>query len=285
MVQVPIRKARYKSILVRFEYDGKLSGITTHNAPQSYDGTTYWPTGFEVSAVKSSGLAEDEQVNISMPVHDFVSETTKSLVDDLTNTKLRPRGVAVFIYLCLFAEDYPQNPTASRLLIWRGKLKGVKVAEQVLTCEGANINTAFARLSQTRQNSLNCQFPFADGFLCKAQKGFIRRRIDQCSGGWCSFKTSIADGWTPQRDYFRRGQVANGSVEYKGVIYAIRRGWISANDLNVIGVPGWSPGDEITIYTGCDRYFQSCHELHFNANGFGGEPYIPQQNPATDIWG
>ena len=77
--------------------------------------------------------------------------------------------------------------------------------------------------------------------------------------------------------YFTRGYIQWGDyyrmiVNHEGDEITIR-----------FNMPGFTTGESIDAYAGCDRQLLTCHDKFDNVSEFFGHPWIPLDNPATWI--
>ena len=89
----------------------------------------------------------------------------------------------------------------------------------------------------------------------------------------------LADGWegAVDRDRYKGGYIqwtdSFGNTQTRTIIKR------SGDRLIVGNTRGLADATSIKVFAGCRHTLQDCRDLHSNVVNFGGQPYIPLENP------
>jgi hypothetical protein len=116
------------------------------------------------------------------------------------------------------------------------------------------------------------------GPRCLADKGAAM--TTGAVAGIAGTTLSLDPGWmkpgvTPS-DYIGGVVEWNGDsgTEYRAILAA------SENTVTLMGPTRYlTAGNTVSIYLGCPHSFSACSELHDNVQNYGGQPFIPIENP------
>ncbi len=231
-------------------------GVTLLNFEQ-------WPV--KHSKISSDGTLDKSDLTITMALG--------SNMDDLFLAFPPSQVVNVTVFEGhvgdeLTAENFPA--------IWYGRIIGAgrKDNELELTCEP--VNTSLRRAGLRRNYQLGCPHALY-GPQCKANKASatIVRSAASTSGNTILVDTNLSN---PER--FLGGMVeweneTTGRKEFRTISGATIGG------ITVRGpVRGVVPGTTLSVSRGCNHQMSGC-ALHNNIHNFGGQPFIPLENPLS----
>jgi len=223
------------------------------------------PTPIRRDAYKTSGKAERDQMNITLP--------TESSIAQMILPYPPPYEVYVTIWAGHFEGGLP-------MVVWMGRVLSNAFSEAgdvVLTCESLLIS--LKRLGVRRRWQIGCP-------LVLYSKG-----VGQCNAEREDFTVEaevlavidgvpvFANGWNQpfQKDQFKTGMLRWESpygIEYR----SIRQ--VQDDRVVFIGqLRGIEPGQTVELILGCNRRMTDCEEVFDNIKNFGGQPWIPLTNP------
>lgn len=165
---------------------------------------------------------------------------------------------------------------AEAKLVWSGRVLGWKRTgtEIVYQCDDSSSSMKRAGLRVNWQ--LSCNWVLYDPDTCKANKAAAT--FNAAVTGVAAALVSISGSW--DADKFARGLAEwtceDGRIEYRGITR------LDGGTLHLTGrAIDLEPGMTIRISYGCNLLYNDplgC-PLHNNKANFGGDPFIPDENP------
>lgn len=263
-----------------YKFEG-VDGVTYRytNADTDFEdilGNLYLATPITHEGYSSTADIENTQIKITMDVED-------SFVKDYRG--FPPEGIVAFTLSNVYVED----PDKEILDIWVGNHTSTQWREDEgladLTCD--LISLGFKRSGLRRRYGLSCPFILYGG-MCQASASFGEATVSNIDG-----KTlEVTSGWMPVGWPTIKKQYANfnnGFISYQltvsGTLITRNRSIVEAqsdNSFLLSSTPiGLNTGDTVKIHHGCARTIAHCRDLHDNINRYGGQPYMPIDNPFT----
>lgn len=183
------------------------------------------------------------------------------------------------VRLVIFRGHADDSPTVGNFPVeWTGTISGVNYPENALqlTCEPTS--SAMQRPGLNRNYQLSCPFALY-GQDCRADKGAVTgtRVVTAVSGSVVSVSpitTAVGvDGYKGGTIEWTR---TDGLREIATIVSVDAPG----TSITVRGLlRGLTNGMTISIAPGCNRTMTHCEDLHSNILNFGGQPFIPLENP------
>jgi uncharacterized phage protein (TIGR02218 family) len=165
---------------------------------------------------------------------------------------------------------------SERVAVWFGRVLNVEKRgiQGSITCE--NVFTSLRRPGLRLRYSRPCQYALYDPDTCKADKELNRIDLSPSAvGGVIILHIDFAS----QPDGFYAGgyvewEYVTGSFERRGIRYHVGNSIYISHPIADLG-----PGDEISVYAGCDHSMGDCEDIHENLPNHGGHPFIPIVSP------
>ena len=240
--------------------DGDIMGFTDHDKDITFDSVSYLAaSGFTASAVQStSGMAVDNLDVDGMLSSDFIKD------EDLH------AGLYDFAEIEVFMVNY-SDLTQGKLPLRTGWMGEVVFGNGQFTAEVRGLSQ---RLSQKIGNSYSptCRALFGDA-KCGKLKNDYKHEAEISAVE--SRQRFTASSLTQETGYFNYGVVKFTSGENNGLSMEVKDFRHSIVTL-VLPMPyDIAEEDEIEIFAGCDKTFQTCCSKFENASNFRGEPHVP----------
>lgn len=233
------------------------------------DGVTYVPIPIERGRISSSAGLDKTQMTVTVPLNAEIAEVFRTY----------PPGFKVT--LKVFAghvNDHEQKFNA----VWVGRVLQCSretvsggAERAAMACEPASTTM---RQSGLRRNwQLSCPHVLYGG-QCGASEAAASsdHEVLDMGGNWIE----LAAAWegTNTRTKYRAGKVSwpgDFGTEQRMIMNVL-----DATTLQLAGpTSGLSIGDTVTVALGCNRLRGDCTNLHDNILNFGGQPWIPTENP------
>lgn len=248
--------------------DGTRYGFTDHDLPLAFDGQSYSPdSGLSAMALQqTTGLAVDNT--------EAIGAISSAAITDADVDAGRFDGAEVMSWLVNW-----ENP-AQRVMQFRGNIGEIRRAGGAFQAElrgltdslNRPVGRVFQRPCSAVLGDRKCKAPImADGFRAQAVIAEIENtRVFRFAG-----INGHAAGW------FERGKIkvlTGAGADLSASIKIDRQ----VGGLREIAV--WEPlradiqvGDEVEIFAGCDKRFETCRVKFSNAKNFRGFPDIPEE--------
>ena len=242
--------------------------FTNADGPITRDGITYepWPV-----------IHSDVVMTTGRDRRDITIDLAKGTeLDALFNAYPPSQPVRVVI----FRGHVTDSPTASNYPVeWSGTINGVNYPENglQLTCEPTS--GALQRPGLNRNYQLACPYALYSS-QCGADRAslLITRTVSAVSGNRISLGGSIT---TPRGVAgFRGGTVEwtrAGGLREIATISNVPAGGLSIEVRGLLR--GLTASMTVSIVPGCNRTMDHCSAIHSNIQNFGGQPFIPLENP------
>ena len=224
-----------------------------------------WPVKHEDVAINMTGDRNDLQITIA----------AGSTLDQIY-TDYPPSGILNVVVRRTHA-DY-SAALADCPVIWQGRVAGIEftpTSEVEFTCQPTHAGTR--RPGLRRNYQITCPL-LLYGVDCRASKAAATRTATVAAVGVNTITLNATVGTADQ--------LTGGTIQWtdggQSRVHQIRA--VSANSL-VITIPqrvrGIVAGNTVTLVYGCNHTMRHCRDLHDNILNFGGQPFIPLENPAT----
>lgn len=235
----------------------------------TFNGKTYNPLTIERGRISSSASLDKTQMKVIVPLSSEIAELFRTY----------PPGFRVSLKVYAgHVNDYDQQFNA----VWVGRVLQCSrefvsggTEQGVLSCEPASTTM---RQSGLRRNwQLSCPHVLY-GALCGASEAAatVSHTVVDMGSNWIE----LAAGWegVNARTKFRAGKVS-----WDGDFGREQRMILNVPDAVTIQLAGptsaLSIGDTVDVALGCNRLRGDCTTLHNNILNFGGQPWIPTENP------
>ena len=237
----------------------------------------YQPVPISYGAIEASGSLDKKTLEVRTAITNEVAELFRVSPPSYPVTLVIRRG-------------HLNDPTNEFLVEWSGRVLSCsrEGSEAIFACEP--ISTAMRRTGLRRHWQYSCPHVLY-GPQCNANKAAATTNVVLVTVG--AAEIILNDGWeTPTRAAKAHG----GIVEWTGPNGTIRRTIIAVEEdlvtLRLNGpTTGLQSGDTVAVSLGCNHRFElnpnvpgqfidtDCITIHDNILNFGGQPWIPSDNP------
>lgn len=247
--------------------------FTNSEQPITYGDFTYAPLAISHDNIKSEGRPTGNELKITVPRSSSIAGHFRGVI---------PRRV---IFIRIYQGDIPHSTDHSTLsdnasfdAIYFGRVTEAspRNSETVMTCNTAGMG--MKRPGLTRNYQRQCAFVLY-GERCQASRAAATQAatVATISGE----TVTLTSGWEGSRS---QADFIGGIFEWTGTHGTEYRAILNC-DGDTVTLDGYAPdleaGDSVNMILGCNRTMGACTALHNNILNFGGEPYIPLENPVN----
>lgn len=237
------------------------------DVPITRAGITYQPWPIRHSDLHSAGDLDNADVTIDMALrNDFMSEFSAfppSQVINVTIFQGHGEDLATL-------SNYPA--------IWLGRLGAFEVESSEVKVNCIPVSTSIQRPGLRRNYQLGCPHVLY-GPQCRAEKRSITRTVSWHGGDQVLFSSPVT---------VRIGKYRGGTMEWNDPSTG-RREIRTITNTSSDGLRfyirgtmrGLTNGATVTLTFGCGRTMSDCINVHENILNFGGQPWIPLENPLS----
>lgn len=225
------------------------------------DLSDFLATPIKREVYRTSGKAERDQLQITLPAD-----------SDLGNLIL-PYPVPQPVEVTIWQGHFDTTPD---MVIWVGRvLSNAYVKKEVqLSCESTLIS--LKRLGLRRRWQFGCPYPlYGQGCFADRDAFTTEATIVSITDGVPTF----AAGWEGP---FVRGKFVGGMIQWQspyGREFRMIRDVTTTRVLFNGVIRGMEPGDTVKLILGCNHKMNDCLDTFDNIANFGGDPWIPYENP------
>lgn len=256
--------------LMLFKYGPNATdvyGYTTDEQPYTYNDVIYAPIPITVpNLVSVTTGGRDSDLRIEVPddaeVVQLFRYSTPPAPVSLTMMLVHRTDVDSEVRIVRSAvvaavRPKPEERRAEMLIKWLGDLEG--------------------SVGAVRHYQYACPHVLY-GAECKAPKAAatVNTTVSSVSGR----VVTPPPGWTSPAMY---AKYANGSISWtgpRGVEYRAIASVSGGGSISLVERPrDLVPGTAIAVSFGCNRLMSDCRSVHNNIQNFGGQAYIPEDNP------
>ena len=259
--------------LYYFEYgDGPSDFEAYCNTTEvvSFDGVDYQPLAITFDkSITAPGTLDKSQMAVKVPMDCAIAILFAAF----------PPARAVI--LTIRQGDYA-DPDADFPVMWVGRVmqssrgSDGSPSQAILSCEPSS--TSLRRVGLRRAYQLTCPHVLYQG-RCGASRAAatVSVLVDSVSGNTVTLPAAWFGSFDPEK-------FISGTLRYDG-LYGTETLTIvgkSDDDLTLrLSRPlnGLAPSDSVEVTLGCNRTMGDCADLHGAINDYGGQPWIPTQNP------
>lgn len=234
----------------------------------------YQPVPIQYGSVEASGTLDKKTLEVRTSIDNEVAELFR----------VSPPTYPVVLFI---RRGHLNDPDNEFLVEWSGRVLSCsrEGSEAIFSCEP--ISTAMRRTGLRRHWQYSCPHVLY-GPQCNANKAAATTTNVLVAVAAASI--TLNDGWeTPERATKAHG----GLVQWEGPNGTIVRTIIAVNDdlttLRLNGpTTGLQSGMSVDVSLGCNHRFEldgdefidtDCITIHDNLQNFGGQPWIPEDNP------
>lgn len=239
---------------------------TDSDIPITHNGITYQPETIGRAGIESSGDLDRKALEIDISQK---ASVVKMYADFPPSVKV---GLTIYQgHVTDAAEEY--------VVVWTGVIKNVNRERPYAKIIGEPLDSLMARPGLRRYYMYGCPHVLYDNRTCRANKLTLRLLLVPTFIG-ANF-VRFAPGWSGSvaREKYVGGYIewtdAQGNTQIRS---AIDFG-ASEDEIIVGNTRQLAGGTQIAFYAGCNRQPSDCQSLHNNYVNYGGQPFIPLENP------
>lgn len=248
-----------------------IYGYTDAEADITLDGIVYKAVPFDRDNIKASGSLDNSDLTMRSPADSELAALFRVYPPD--------REVAVIV-----REGHADDPDHEFIVIWTGRITSVAFDnnEAVYTCQP--VSTALRRAGLRRNWQYSCPHALY-GPQCQADQeaATSTSTVVSVTGN----TITLPGDWATSG---RKPKYIGGMVTWTGALGQTERRMILrvlTDTLVVAGlVRNLVPAQEVKVVLGCNHragLTDDCIVLHNNIANYGGDPWIPLQNPIGQL--
>lgn len=241
---------------------------TDTDQPVTFDGKVYLPVAIGREKIESAGNSLDNatlKIDIS---------PNASIV-----TLFRGRLPSQQIRMTIF-QGHPNDPDLDFKVVWVGRIISLTRKARYSQIAAEPVSTAMKRTGLRRNYQYGCPWALY-GNECKANRDAARVNplAVEVGKNYINFDA----GWFNDLDvtkfvggYIQWTDNDTGILETRTILS------LGAAQEQIIlngDIFGLEVGDQVNAYLGCNHQITDCENIHSNIVNFGGQPWIPQDNP------
>lgn len=254
--------------LFRFQYGPGADDVhlyTNAERPVQIGGDIYSPIPITRGKINRSGGLDRTSLKVELPAS-----------SDLA-TLFKGQPPTQVVNLIIYKGEL-DDPTKEVRVSWSGRVLACSFKGAVAHLDCQPVSTMMKRPGLRRHYQRGCPHVLY-GPQCRASKAAATQTstVQSISGA----EITLSGGWNGSNDAekFVGGYATwtgpNGETERLSVLKAV-----TSNTLLLENRPrGLTEGDSIQVLLGCNHTLSDCRLLHSNAVNYGGQPYIPTDNP------
>nr|DAL47970.1 MAG TPA_asm: minor tail protein [Caudoviricetes sp.] len=252
--------------LYTINYSGKSWYYTTSVEDVVYDGKTFRAAAIRRGETEETSDASKSDIEVRLGRGSDFGSLFK------VTPPSEPITLTIQQYHAFLGYQLPDKQT---ITVWKGRVTNVNWvgAELVITAE--SVFSSLLRVGVTRKFSRQCTHTLY-GSACAVRRGMFS--IQSTPVNILGVVVSIAHGkpvgWF-NGGYIRYKNSQTGAVEYRQIVSS------GANTITLNAIPlGMEVNTtEVTMFAGCDKTHTTCRVKFNNIENYGGQPFIPIQNP------
>ena len=226
-------------------------------------GVVYSPVQIRRGRISSSGSLDKSTLEIQVPKTNPLFEIYRVYPPN-------------FVVTMIVKQGHYGDPDNQFLSIWSGRVINFSIEGNEVSFSCEPVGTSTRRPGLRRNYQYGCPHDLYGASTCKATKVGTPFVIQALTGG----TLTLPNGWNGSLDAakFIGGLVewspSSGALASRSIIRA------SGNVLTIAGLTqGLSIGDSVNVIVGCNHQMSDCSTIHGNIPNFGGQPWIPTENP------
>lgn len=261
----------YETFLFEYGPDYAQHYAYTNAAePKIFNNHTYLPVPIKREAYKTTGKVEKNNLNLRLPVDLDISRLYLDYPP--------PQEVNLTI-----RQHHYGVENEAGMVVWSGRVTSVskEKSEGVLTCTNGLIS--FQRQGVRRNWQRGCPL-LLYGVGCRADRD--RATIEVEIMDIIDGRLILASDWNKQ---FPKNKFGGGLIRWRSEYGIEWRTIRSVDETTVVFVGplrGIEVGMKVDFILGCQHNRDDCMNLHDNIKNYGGQPWIPFENPTkyANFW-
>ena len=250
-------------LIVHGDAAGNVFAYTDGDTEVTFGGNTYSPVPMGRQAVEASGSLDNTGMEIDISPNASIVAYYQAQ---------QPSQVATMTVY----QGHVDDPDNQFLVVWSGRVVGVEQGDVYSKIRGEPVATSLRRPGLRRNYQYGCPWP-----LYSTSCGATRTAQATTATAISGVTVTVGGFGTPTHDKYRGGYAQwtdedNGARRIETIVTT------SASTVTFRSPPaGLGTGDAISLFLGCNHQVTDCRDLHSNLVNFGGQPWIPRENPIT----
>lgn len=243
---------------------------TDSDIPITFDGITYEPTVIGRAGIEASGTLDRKSLEIDItPRAGFIKMYSNF-----------PPSVKVGLTIM---QGHVTDATEDYRVVWTGVVKNVNREPPYAKIVGEPLDSLMARPGLRRYYMYGCPHVLYDNRTCRANKETHKRVLVPAFVGGNFIR--LTSGWEGviTRDKYLGGYIEWTDSQGNTQIRTVVNFGANQNELIIGNARELSPGITVALYAGCNRQTSDCAALHNNYVNYGGQPFIPLENPVDFV--
>lgn len=242
---------------------GDYYGCTDHTQAVTYEGKTYAPTPIARESYTAASTLDRSSMTVNLARDSAIGELFSGW------------PASSVIRLRIYEGHY--NSTDYRLK-WSGRVINVGRSNQQISLKVETLQTSLKRVGLRRNWQYGCPHVLF-GTACGANKAAssVTATVSAVNNPLITLPTGWQGAKDPQR--FVGGMVewtgSNGRKQIRTIMSYVGPGTLRLSG----GVDYLAAGMQVTVSLGCRKTMEDCQDVFSNIHNFGGQPWIPTDNP------
>lgn len=229
-----------------------------------HDNITYQPIPIERGNISASGDLDKSDMDIRVPIDVGLAQLFT----------VYPPGQPV---QTIIRQGHLSDVDADFLVVYVGRIIQCERNASTATVKVEPFSTSMRRPGLRRHYQLTCPHMLY-GVACQASQA-TRTRVAVVSVVEGA-RLTLLDGWN---DDIASNKYLGGIIEWQTGAGLERRTILRIADTKILSLSGpttgVTTGMNVNVSAGCNRQMDDCRDLHNNIHNFGGQPFIPLENP------
>lgn len=247
-------------------YSGKQWHFTTNMEDITYEGKTYRAVAIYRGETEETSDATKSNMEIKITRDSDIGNIFK------VTPPSEPITITIRQYHAFLGYQQPDKQT---IVVWKGRVTNVSWQRDELVLTAESVFSSLLRIGAVRKFSRQCTHALY-GNGCRVNKLNYSLEVLATSvvGTVLSVNHGQNNGWFAG-GYVKYKNEETGAYEYRQIIES------TATTVTLGAVPiGIIPNKTIvTLFAGCDHSHTTCINKFNNIENYGGQPFIPIQNP------
>lgn len=247
-----------------------IFAYTDSDIPIVYDGITYEPTVIGRAAIEASGGLDRKSLEIDItPKAGFITMYANY-----------PPSVKVGLTIM---QGHITDDTEDYRVVWTGVIKNVNREPPYAKIVGEPLDSLMARPGLRRYYMYGCPHVLYSTRTCRANKETHKRLLTPTFIG--SNFIRFGAGWEGAiaREKYIGGYIEWTDLQGNTQIRTVVKFGATQNELLIGNSRELAAGQQVALYAGCNRQTSDCKDLHNNYVNYGGQPFIPLENPVDFV--
>lgn len=252
--------------LYEIAYSGRVWRFTTNIENVVIGESEYAAVAIQRGETEDTSDASKSRMEISIARDSAIGNIFK------VTPPSEPVTITIKQYHALLGYAYPDQQT---ITVWKGRVTNVLWRSQFMVLTAESVFSSLLRIGVTRKFSRQCTHTLY-GKGCKLNRDDFATYMTPSS----VVGTVLAVAHNKPYAWFNGGYIRYLNAETNAPEYrSIMESTATTITLNAIPVGLVAGQTEIVMYAGCNHSLQACRDKFNNIENYGGQPFIPIQNP------